>query len=164
MSPVDPLELRQVSGHFATGVTIVTASRDGKPCGLTVNSFTSLSLDPPLVLVCVNRTARSYPCLEAAGQFAVNVLAQGQEELSRRFASQEEGKFSGLSFHAGAATGAPILDGVHAWLECRVLERFPGGNTHTVLIGSVEALGAGAGEPLLFYGGRYAALAPLPDR
>ena len=164
MSPVDQAELRRVSGYFATGVTIVTASREGTPCGLTVNSFTSLSLDPRLVLVCVNRNARSYPCLEAAEHFAVNVIARGQVELSRRFASQEKDKFAGLSFHAGALTGAPILGGVHAWLECRVLERFPGGNTHTVFIGSVEAVGTGVGEPLLYYRGSYAGLAPLPDR
>lgn len=164
MSPIDPVELRRVWGHFATGVTIVTASREGTPCGLTVNSFTSFSLEPPLVLICLNRSARSYPCVEEAGRFAVNVLERGQEELSRRFASrEEEGKFAGLSFRPGAKTGAPILDGVHAWLECRVLERFPGG-THTVFVASVESLWAGEGEPLLFHRGRYATLAPLPDR
>ncbi|MGH2500214.1 MAG: flavin reductase family protein [Candidatus Limnocylindria bacterium] len=157
---IAPAELRRVFGYFATGVTVVTAVGRGGPCGLTVNSFASLSLDPPLLLVCVNSAARAYPCLAGAGTFAVNVLARGQEELARRFASLETEKFVGLTYRQGPATGAPVIAGVHAWLECRLAARHPGGRTHAIFVGAIEGFGTGEDEPLLFHRGAYTRLIP----
>ncbi len=153
---VDRVELRRIAGHFVTGVAVVTAEWDGAACGLTVNSFTSVSLDPPLVLVCLDRASRTLPCVEAAGRFAVNVLAEGQEELSRRFASKEEQKFTDVTLRRGA-TGLPLVDGAHAYIECRTVERVDGGD-HVIFVGAVEAVSPGEGRPLLFYRGRYASL------
>lgn len=158
---VDRLELRRVAGYFATGVTVVTSTgRDSAPCGLTVNSFTSLSLDPPLVLVCFDRTARSLACIDAAGRFAVNVLAEGQEELSRLFASKEGQKFTNVPTRPGA-TGLPLLVGAHAHIECTTAERLAGGD-HVIFIGRVDAVAAGEGRPLLFYRGRYGGVREEP--
>ena len=157
---LDRLELRRVAGYFATGVAVVTSERDRAPCGLTVNSFTSLSLDPPLVLVCFDRGARSLPCVDVAGRFAVNVLAEGQEDLSRLFASKEEQKFTTVRTRPGA-TGLPLLVGAHAYLECTVTERHDGGD-HVIFIGRVDAVSAGEGRPLLFYRGRYDGLRGEP--
>lgn len=157
---IDPLQLRRVSGHFVTGVAVITAAYRGRPCGLTVNAFGSLSLDPPQVLVCVNRRSRSYPCLEAATGFAVNVLATEQEELARRFASLDEDKFRGVGYRPGAASGAPLLAGAHAFIECRTAERYAPAGTHAIFIGEVLALGTTEAEPLVFYRGSYTRLAP----
>ncbi len=155
MSDVDPRELRRVAGHFATGVTVVTAARDARPCGLTVNSFASVSLDPPLVLVCLARSARAYACIDAAERFAVNVLAEGQEEIARVFASKmAEDKFAGVPYRR-SPHGLPIIDGVHAWLECEPIARHPGGRTHTIYVARVTDLAAGEGRPLVFHAGRY---------
>jgi 3-hydroxy-9,10-secoandrosta-1,3,5(10)-triene-9,17-dione monooxygenase reductase component len=155
---VDGGDLRRVAGRFPTGVTVVTSTHDGRPCGLTVNSFASVSLDPPLVLVCLSRAARAFACIDAAGHFAVNVLADGQERLARLFASTAADKFAGLD-HRPSPRGDPILVGVHAWMDCDVVERHPGGRTHTIYVGRVTALAAGTGRPLLFHAGRYGALA-----
>lgn len=154
MTEVDGPTLRRIAGNFPTGVTVVTAVHDGRPCGLTVNSFASVSLDPPLILVCISRRSRAYRCLEAAGRFAVNVLADDQEGLARLFASLAEEKFAGLSYRRSPG-GSPILDGVHAWLDCEVTERHPGGNTHTIFVARVTTLEAASGSPLAFYRGSY---------
>lgn len=144
-------------GHFATGVTIVTA-RDGggAPCGLTANAFTSVSLDPPLVLVCIDRRSRTRACVLAAQAFAVNVLAAEQEAWARRFAARTGDRFAGLRLTA-ARTGAPILDGVLAWLDC-VVERTVEIGDHTVVVGHVLAGHAREGAPLVFFRGRYGTL------
>jgi 3-hydroxy-9,10-secoandrosta-1,3,5(10)-triene-9,17-dione monooxygenase reductase component len=161
---VDADSLRRVAGHFVTGVAVVTTVHEGRPCGLTVNSFTSVSLDPPLVLVSVARSARAYRCIEAEGRFAVNVLSEGQEEIARLFASKAaEDKFGGLAQRA-SPHGFPILDGAHAWLDCEVVARHPGGNTHTIYVARVTALGSTAGRPLVFYGSRYVGLGAATDR
>lgn len=152
---VDGEALRRVAGHFPTGVTVVTAAWEGRPCGLTINSFASVSLDPPTVLVCVSRAARANACIEAAGRYAVNVLAEGQEALARVFASKTESKFAGVAYHT-SPNGAPIFDGAHAWIECDVVARHPGGHTHTIYVGRVTALGTGQGRPLIVHGGRFA--------
>lgn len=158
MTEVEAADLRRVAGHFTTGVAVVTTTREGGPCGLTVNSFTSVSLDPPLVLVCLARSARAYGCVDGAGRFAVNVLAEGQEGIARLFASRSEDKFGGLAYRL-SRRGSPILDGVHAWLECEVVARHPGGQTHTIYIARVVALATGHGRPLVFHGGQYRSLA-----
>lgn len=152
---MEPSELRRILGHFATGVTVVTAMHDGQPHGLTVNAFASLSLEPPQVLVCLKRENRSYAAFAAAGHFAVNILADGQPELSRLFASQQERKFDGLRFAPGPATGAPLLDGTHAWLECSVVQRIETAGTHAIVIGRLLGHGSGVAAPLLFHRGGY---------
>jgi flavin reductase (DIM6/NTAB) family NADH-FMN oxidoreductase RutF len=160
---IDTSEFRRVIGHFATGVTVVTTLRpdDGGPCGLTASAVASLSLDPTLLLVCVEHGAETHACIEQAGFFAVNVLAEGRgETLARRFAldSGVEGKFTGVAFR-GEHTGAPVLDEALAWLDCRVRQRLPGGD-HTIFVGEVVAADATEGAPLLYYRGGYGRLVP----
>ena len=120
---IEKNELRRVMGHFATGVTVITSIRtSGELHGLTANAFTSVSLIPPLALVCVDKKAESYPCFEESKIFTVNVLASDQEALSRKFAVSGGNKFEGVSYKIGA-NGAPILDGALAYLECKVTTR-----------------------------------------
>lgn len=163
MSPLEEVsgpDLRRIAGLFATGVSVVTSSSDGVPCGITVNSFASVSLDPPLVLICVALKARSYRCIDNSGRFAVNVLSEDQEPLARLFASLEEDKFTGLSFHT-SPSGSPLLEGIHAWLDCEVVARHGGGRTHTIFLGRVVALSNGpVGRPLVFHAGGYTRLDP----
>jgi flavin reductase (DIM6/NTAB) family NADH-FMN oxidoreductase RutF len=133
---------RQVMGQFATGVTVVTTrSKDGL-AGLTVNSFTSVSLDPPLVLICVDLYSTALPFIRASGNFAVNVLTSEQEHLSRCFAttsSERYEHFCHASFHV-ASTGSPILDEALAFIDSRVVAEYPGGD-HVIFVGHVEAMG-----------------------
>lgn len=158
---VEGADLRRIAGRFPTGVAVVTATHDGRPCGLTVNSFASVSLDPPLVLVCLSQAARALECVEASGRFTVNVLAEGQEHLARLFASLETDKFAGLDHHASPG-GGPVLAGVHAWLDCEVVARHPGGRTHTIFVARVTAFAAGGGRPLVFHAGSYTRLHETP--
>jgi flavin reductase (DIM6/NTAB) family NADH-FMN oxidoreductase RutF len=151
---VTTADFRAALRQFPTGVTVVTTCEDdGSPAGLTANAFTSVSLDPPLVLVCIDRAATAHPALVARGWFAVNVLAKGQEHLSRRFATSGEDKFAGVAFHTGGG-GLPLLEGVVAVLECRVVYRYDGGD-HTIFVGLVEHAGVNGGQPLVYHGGRY---------
>jgi len=153
-------EFRRTLSHFASGVTIVTTREaDGRPTGLTAAAFTSVSLVPPLVLVCVDRSASSYPALITFGKFAVHILTTEQEALSRRFAMKEDTKFSGVSFKPGRLD-LPILDRALAVLECRTVHTYDGGD-HTIFVGEVEAARTGQGSPLLYYCGRYDRLATL---
>lgn len=157
---IDAAEFRRVLGHFVTGVTIVTARQAGsdEPVGLTVNAMASLSLDPPLVLVCIERSADSHDSIHDAEAFAVNVLAAGQETLSRRFAElAPERKFDGVAWST-ATTGAPVLGDTLAWVDCRIQARYPGGD-HTIFVGQVVDADAREGAPLLYYRGGYADLA-----
>ena len=151
----DELDLRRALGHFATGVSVVTTSLGGQPHGLTVNSFASLSLEPPQVLVCLKRENRSYPAFEHATHFAVNVLGEGQLELARLFAGTGEGKFTSVEHTAGPASGAPLLARVHAWLECEVVQRIAAPGSHSIVIGRLLGHGHGDAPPLLFHRGRY---------
>ena len=156
----DPSEFRRVLGHWVTGVAVVTSRRaTGTPCGLTANAVTALSLDPPLVLVCVDRGADSHDCIRDAGVFTVNVLAAATEPLARRFAALDlDDKFDGITWHT-ALTGAPVLDDALAWVDCRIEQVLPGGD-HTIFIGEVLAADAAHGEPLLFYRGGYSHFTP----
>ena len=157
----DPTEFRRVMGHFPTGVVVVTTRRgDGRPCGLTVNAFTSVSLDPPLVLVCVDHAADSHDLIRHSGVFAVNVLEEDEgESLSRRFASLEvEEKFVGVA-HRAETTGAPVLDAAIAWLDCRVTQEIPAGD-HTIFLGEVIVADAREGQPLVYYRGGYGRFIP----
>lgn len=157
---MDALEFRNVLGAFPTGVTVVT-SRDGEgaPLGLTVNSFTSVSLDPPLVLVCIDRNANSHDPLLAAGVFTVNVLSARQEWLAARFALEPgDQRFDGVAWEEGPH-GTPVLEGVSAWLACSLTEAHLAGD-HTILIGHVDDLHAGPDPALVFYRGAFAPPAP----
>jgi len=153
---IDPDTFRSVLGRFASGVTVITASGTRGDCGMTVSSFCSLSLSPPLVLMCIDHSARMYDVLQSASHFAVNVLEGSQEVLARRFSDQDIERFDGVGFHPGLS-GAPILDNILAWMECRRADVFPGGD-HTIFTGIVEVAGSRAGEPLLYYRGGYTQL------
>jgi flavin reductase (DIM6/NTAB) family NADH-FMN oxidoreductase RutF len=153
---------RDVSGAFATGITLVTAARDGVYTGLTVNSFTSVSLEPMLVLVCIDMTAESHPVITESGAFAINVLRNGHEQVSRAFATKDPGKdgvIRGLRVRIGR-TGCPILEDALAYIEARVVQEIHAGD-HTIFIGEVLDCGAGEGEPILFFRGKYRALQPV---
>ena len=135
---------RQVMGRFATGVTVVTTRSDKGLSGLTVNSFCSVSLEPPLVLICVDLTSNTLSYIRESGVFAVNILTDRQEDFSRCFATSSEERyayFCHASFHE-AATGSPILDGALAFLDTRVVGEYPGGD-HVIFLGQVEAMGLG---------------------
>jgi len=155
-------EFRRVLSHFATGVTIVTTrDADGRPTGLTVSAFCSVSLDPPQVLVCVDHKSQTYPALRERGRFAVNVLSADHEEVSRRFASTRLDKFEGLAYRTGVLD-VPLIAGALAQLECTTVNVHVEGD-HTIFIGRVEESHVDAGDPLLYYKGKYQRLAkPLP--
>jgi flavin reductase (DIM6/NTAB) family NADH-FMN oxidoreductase RutF len=147
-------QLRKVLGHFATGVTVVTTRlASGEPRGFTVNAFTSVSLSPPLILVCVGHGGESFQVMNEAEYFAVNFLAEDQEELSRIFASRTQDRFEGVP-HESSANGAPLLEGCLGYVECRKTASHAHGD-HTILIGEVLAGEAHGGAPLLFYGSSY---------
>ena len=154
---VDPAELRRVGGHFATGVTVVTAEHDGRTCGLTVNAFVTVSLEPPLVLVSIGIASRSLPCLRRAGRFAVSVLGEDQESVARVFAGKDDDKLARVPTRRGV-TGVPVVEGAIAWLECRT-ERQSDAGDHVLLIARVERAGARGGRPLVFFRGRYGGFA-----
>lgn len=157
---IDPRELRHALGAFATGVTIVTThTAERGAVGLTVNSFSSVSLEPPLVLWSLSRNSPSLAAFESAEHYAINVLAADQHELSSRFASPIAEKFHGVGWRAGAG-GAPVLAGCVASFESRNRYRIDGGD-HVIFIGEVERFSRRHGEPLLFLGGRYHRAAPL---
>lgn len=160
---IDTSEFRRVIGHFASGVTVVTTRRpDGRPCGLTASAVASLSLQPTLLLVCVDKTADTHDCIDATGSFAVNVLAEGKgETLARRFSAADANpaeKFTGIAFRY-ELTGAPVLDDALAWLDCALRGRIDGGD-HTVFMGEVMAADAAEGTPLLYYRGGYGRFVP----
>jgi flavin reductase (DIM6/NTAB) family NADH-FMN oxidoreductase RutF len=151
---ISPDEFRRVLGHFAAGVTVVsTCDGDGRPTGLTASAFTSVSLEPPLVLVCVDHKSQSYPALLERGRFAVNVLRADQEAVSRRFATTRLDKFDGVPFHMSPLE-LPLLDDALAQLECVTVGTHVEGD-HTILVGRVERAHLGSGEPLVYYRGRY---------
>jgi flavin reductase (DIM6/NTAB) family NADH-FMN oxidoreductase RutF len=153
---VDSQAFRAVMGRFATGVAVVTTCEGSQRMGITVNAFCSVSLDPPLVLVCIERTSRLYEALLRSGIFAVNLLRDDQQQLSICFAGTSEERyrdFCSVSSHA-EATSAPVFDESLGWADCRVVASYPGGD-HTIFVGQVEALGAGTGEPLLYYRSNY---------
>ncbi|MGH7264983.1 MAG: flavin reductase family protein [Candidatus Rokuibacteriota bacterium] len=147
-------EFRSALRHFPAGVTVVTTrDADGRPAGLTASAFTSVSLDPPLVLVCVDHAATAYPDLQAHGWFAVNVLGKSQEHLARRFALSGGDKFDGVAHRSGPA-GLPLLEDVVATLECRIVHRYAGGD-HTIFVGQVEDITVHGGSPLVYFQGGY---------
>jgi flavin reductase (DIM6/NTAB) family NADH-FMN oxidoreductase RutF len=154
---IEKNELRRVMGHFATGVTVITThGGEGHYYGLTANAFSSLSLVPPLVLVCVDKKAESYPYFEQSKVFTVNILSSDQEDLSRRFAVSGGSKFEGVAYRVGA-NGAPILQGALAHIECKLVAGHDGGD-HTIYVGEIQEAESGEGKPLMFYRGGYRSL------
>lgn len=150
---VDPAEFRQLCGHFATGVVIITATgAGGQPAGMTANSFASVSLGPPLISVNVDRAADMHAVLRNAGQFAINILGSGQETLSRRFAGNTSGRFDGIGYRVDE--GFVLLEGTIATVTCESHSTFDAGD-HTIYIGRVVGGSVTPGRPLLYYRGGY---------
>lgn len=154
---VDSIEFRNVMSHFATGVTVITSAHGDLLQGMTANALTSLSLDPMMVLICVDKGTHTHGVLDRGGVFAVNILAEHQEEVSRIFARRAEpetGSLRGQPFTRGA-TGAPILQDCLAYLDCRVAGVLDGGD-HSIFLGEVvDARVVSDARPLVFYGGGY---------
>jgi 3-hydroxy-9,10-secoandrosta-1,3,5(10)-triene-9,17-dione monooxygenase reductase component len=165
VEPVDPADFRAVMSHFATGVVVVTGRAvDGTPVGMTAQSFSALSLDPPLVMVCPARSSTSWPRIGEGHRFAVNVLAADQAELSRHFARSAADKFDGQAWTWGEY-GCPLLDGAIAHIECDLEAVHPGGD-HYIALGRVRKLASRLAEPgaepspLLFFRSGYRSLTP----
>jgi flavin reductase (DIM6/NTAB) family NADH-FMN oxidoreductase RutF len=152
----DALEFRKVLGHYPTGVCVVTTRDEaGNKSGLVVGSFTSISLDPPLVGFFPTKESRTWLRIERAGRFCVNVLSSDQLDLCRRFTGRSDDKFSGL-MHGSSPSGMPLLDGIMAWIDCSI-QRVVELGDHLLVVGRVEALGKSddEGSPLLFHKGGY---------
>jgi flavin reductase (DIM6/NTAB) family NADH-FMN oxidoreductase RutF len=158
---IDPKEFRRVLGHYPTGVTVVTANGPDGPAGFAVGTFASVSLDPPLVSFYPDKSSSTWPAIEAAGSFCVNVLAEDQAGVCGKFASKEDAKFAGIPWHT-EATGAPVLDDVLAWIDCDIEVVHEAGD-HWLVIGRVRALDVAddARGPLLFFKGGYGAYGAL---
>lgn len=156
--PVDPLLMRQTMSRFATGVAVITTEHHGTPHGMTVNSLTSVSLDPPLLLTCFAHGARSADAVMGAGRFVVNILAQRQQEIAQRFAQRGADHFADLGIEYDVH-GLPIVPGSLAHLACH-LERTVDAGDHVIVLGAVTSAWSRDGEPLGFYGGRFSDITP----
>ena len=150
---VDDATFKLAMSHFASGVTVVTTEHDGKQYGLTVASFASLSLHPPLVLVCIEKSAKSHDAIAAAGKFGVSILRREQAELSGRFASKIDDKFAGVDVVEGEL-GVPLINGAVCRLSCRVHAQLAGGD-HTIFVGEVVGVQTSEGVPLVYYRSAY---------
>jgi 3-hydroxy-9,10-secoandrosta-1,3,5(10)-triene-9,17-dione monooxygenase reductase component len=150
----DSQRFRQVLGHFATGVTVITGMHEAQPAGFACQAFAALSLEPPLVLFCPSKSSGTWPRIARIGDLGVNVLSSGQRDLARRFGVSAADKFDGVDWQPGP-NGAPILAGVLTWAACSVQTVHEAGD-HYLVIASVTHLGDSvAGDPLLFYRGRF---------
>lgn len=150
--------VREVLGHFATGVAVITAtSTEGEPVGMSVNSFTSVSLEPPLVLFCAGRQSGTWKSIQASGQFCANILDITQQDLAGRFASRTADRFAGVEYKQGV-TGSPVLAGASAFVDCRIVSELDGGD-HVIVVGEVLDHGMSHDPtPLVFYRSRYSAV------
>lgn len=154
---VDSHAFRAGLGRFCSGVNVVTTvDAQGRDHGMTVSAFCSVSLEPPLVLVCIGHDASMYSTMEKATHFTVNILSEGQEAIARRFAETSSDRFSGIGFTRGQ-NGMTILDEVLGFIECEITERYEAGD-HDILIGAVTVVESFEGKPLLYYRGGYAQL------
>lgn len=158
---VDPESFRRALRRFATGVTVVTVDYDGELHGMTASSFASVSLEPPLILVCLDKSSRTRALILEKGTFAVNVLADDQEPVSRSFSKRGLKPFDELAHHPGAK-GDPLLDGAISWLECRLDQMVEAGD-HDIFVGEVFAAADGDGAPLLYYDQKYRSLKDLAE-
>ncbi|GAA1611230.1 flavin reductase family protein [Kribbella sancticallisti] len=160
---IEPQDFRTAMSRFASGITIMSTLQDGVAHAMTANAFTSVSLDPPLVLVCVDKGVRMHDAVLDCGYWAVSVLADGHREIAERFAKSGRdlySQFDGIDTQPGPKTGCPLIEGALSWLECRTWATYDGGD-HTIVVG--EVLSLGAGEPtdpaaLIYYAGHYRAL------
>ena len=153
-SSFDSAKYRQVLGHFPTGVTVITAVNDGVPAGMAVGSFASLSLEPPQVLFCAGHSSTTWPKIQQAGAFCVNILSETQEDVCRVFASKAEDKFAEIGWKR-SGTGSPLLEGVLAYIDCEIAQVVASGD-HDVVVGAVRELEVlHEGGPLLFFRGGY---------
>ena len=152
---IDSARFRQVLGHFCSGIVIVTGIDGGDPVGLTCQSFSSVSLEPPLILFCPGKSSSSWPRIRTSGAFAVNILSADQEDVSRVFATKEADKFRSIGWKPGA-TGSPIINDALASIDCRIEEEYEAGD-HTIVVGRVSELHLTDDQPgpLLFYRGGY---------
>lgn len=159
--PIDGATFRRVLGHYPTGVCVVTAiDPEGGPAAMVVGSFTSVSLDPPLVAFFPDRGSSSWPRIERAGRFCVNVLGSHQHDLCRRFSAKGDDKFAGLDYRL-SLNGSPVLEDVVAWIDC-TLDAVHEAGDHFIVLGRVRELDvARPDEPLLFFRGKYGNFAPL---
>lgn len=159
---IDAALFRKTLAQWASGVTVVTTTLDGKHYGLTASSFSSVSLDPSLILVCIGHHAATLPMLAAAGHFAVNILASNQLEIARRFAGmipEIVDRFEGLSYST-LDTGSPVIDGALAWIDCQTAQSIEAGD-HTILIGEIVAASVFGGAPLLYTNRQWGTFTPL---
>jgi len=156
VTQIDPRGFRDALGRFATGVVLVTADTSAGSAGLAVNSFTSVSLDPPLVAFCPARTSASWPLIRQAGGFAVSILALEHGDLCQRFATRGADRFASAEW-GRSPNGHPVASGCLAWLDCTIEQVHPAGD-HDIVVGRVGELGICAGDPLVFYSGTYARL------
>ncbi|HXH40409.1 MAG TPA: flavin reductase family protein [Thermoanaerobaculia bacterium] len=151
--PIDDAGFKLAMSHFASGVTVVTTAHEGKMYGMTVASFASLSLHPPLVLVCIERSVKTHDAIAASGKFGVSILSSGQGEISSKFASRSDDKFTGVELVPGDLA-VPLIAGALTAVECRLYDRVPGGD-HTIFIGEVVGIHTREGEPLLYFRSGY---------
>lgn len=157
---VDKDTFFKVMGSFAAGVTVVTTTDpDGQPCGLTATAFSSVSLNPPLALVCIDKGAASHAAFAAADAFGVNFLAVDQVDVSARFAKAGADKFGETNWHKGEL-GVPLIDGTIGFAECKVAHAYDGGD-HTIFVGQIEVAEASEGEPLAYFRGAYRKVADI---
>jgi len=155
--PMDDARFKEAMSHFASGVTVVTTEHDGTSYGMTVASFASLSLHPPLVLVCIERSVKTHDALRSSGKFAVSILSSEQSAVSNRFASKAEDKFASVDVRRGEH-GLPLIGGAICTLECRVQSELPGGD-HTIFVGEVLDAQTSDGAPLVYYRSAYRGIA-----
>jgi flavin reductase (DIM6/NTAB) family NADH-FMN oxidoreductase RutF len=147
-------EFRAALSRFISGVTVVTTlGKHNRPAGITVSAFSSVSLEPPLILACIDKRASLHDHLTEGTSFAVNILAEDQQSISRLFASKDEDRFDGAHYRWGTS-GAPLLNGALAYIECRVVHTYPGGD-HTIIVGEVESTSTTEHRPLAYYRGGY---------
>jgi 3-hydroxy-9,10-secoandrosta-1,3,5(10)-triene-9,17-dione monooxygenase reductase component len=162
MAAIDPMDYRRTLGSYPTGVVIITGDGDDGPVGLAIGSFTSVSLDPPLVGFLPDKGSTSWPRIHATGAFCVNVLAADQLDVCRTFASKAEDKYAAVTWRT-AATGSPVLDGVVAWMDC-TLDRVDEAGDHWLVLGRIEEMAVERDDvgPLLFFRGAYGDFSALP--
>jgi flavin reductase (DIM6/NTAB) family NADH-FMN oxidoreductase RutF len=157
---VDPAELRSVLGHFPSGVVVVTGMTEAGCVGLTVQSFTALSMEPPLVLLSIARTSKSWPAIKAAGLIGINILGESHADLALAFARSGGSKFDSCNWRPGRATGSPVIADAIAWIEAEIWQLYDGGD-HEIVAARIVDLGATEGDcpPLLFFQSKFARLA-----
>jgi len=151
--PIDEGHFKLALSHFASGVTVVTTAHDGRQYGMTVASFASLSLHPPLVLVCIERSVKTHDAIAAAGKYGVSILSRTQAGISSKFASRSDDKFNGVELIEGDLD-VPLIAGALTAIECRVYDQLPGGD-HTIFIGEVLKIHTQEGDPLLYFRSGY---------